>query len=163
MKKTLLLLALSLQANAQQIYSPPQIKIQGAYVENLVETVYKHPRAKKVGDLMPQPRGNGITVLDMYRKNIKTGDEKIIGVIYGYDLNGDKIIEYEFFDRDCDVDSEVKTYAVYDAPNKKLYIDSSRNKHIDSIVEINSILGATLPMIPARCEEEVFSEKWKNH
>ena len=53
MKKSLIILELALQTNAS--YSDPQIKTQGADIETLVETVYKHPEPRKVGDIMQLP------------------------------------------------------------------------------------------------------------
>ena len=153
MKKSLLILALALQTNAS--YSDQQVKVQEESIETLVETTYKHPRARKVGELMPQPIGERVSLMDMFRLNKITGARKMMGIVLGFDRNGDYIPEYEFMNRFCDSKSGVKTYAVYDIPNKKLYIDSSRNKHIDSIVEgIDNLENKRFPMIPIKCKKE---------
>lgn len=154
MKKSLLLLALALQANAEPSYTNLGERIRGADIEMLVP--YKHPKAKEVGDLMPYPLGELVTSLELYVLNsgkIK-GAKRLVGIIYGLDRNGDGVPEYEYIHRICDEYKEEKIYAVYDAPHKLLYIDSSRNKHVDLIAELDSILGATLPMIPTKCEQE---------
>ena len=149
MKKLLPLLALFLQTDAEP---DSQIKAQAEKTETLVETVYRHPGAKKVGDLMPIPFGEKVSYTITYRLNKRTREIRKVGLIIGYDRNGDEIPEYEFIRRFCDIGSSVETYAVFDVPHKLLYINSSRNNKIDSIVEgIYSIEGVW-PMIPI-CEE----------
>lgn len=161
MKKTLLLLALSLQANAQQDYSPPQIKTQGADIETLVETTYKHPEPRKVGDLMPQPEGEIIAYTFMSAINIITGEIRKLGVAIDYDRNEDNIPEYKFIRRFCDAGRDVITYAVYDVPYDLLYIDSSRNNRIDSILGGNPLERFIIPGIPAKCEENEIKKSLK--
>lgn len=160
MKKLLSLLALSalsLQADTEPNYS--QIKAQGAEVETLVEIIYEHPEAKEVGDHMPQPIGEKVSYTFTYVLNAMTGEVKESGLIIGYDKDGDKIPEYEFVGRVCDFYRSVKTYAVYDVPHKKLYIDYSRNRYIDSIEDIDS-LGGVWTMIPM-CGENEAKKSWK--
>ena len=156
MKKLLQLLtlsALSMQANAS--CSDPQVKVQREGIETLIETTYKHPVAKKVGELMPQPTGEKVFYTITYSLNRITREIKKVGLIIGFDRDGDKyrIAEYEFIKRHCDSHMEVKTYAVYDVPHKLLYIDSFGNEHINLVVEYKDLpLGQIWPLIP-RCGE----------
>ena len=136
MKKLLPLLltfsALSMQANSHEL---DIIHLHGASIENFVETVYKHPKARKVGDLIPIPFGEKVSYTITYRLNKRTREIRKVGLIIGYDRNGDEIPEYEFIRRFCDIGSSVETYAVFDVPHKLLYINSSRNNKIDSIAK----------------------------
>ncbi|MCH8945650.1 MAG: hypothetical protein IIA85_01890 [Nanoarchaeota archaeon] len=160
MKKSLLILALALQTNT--IYSDPQVKVQEEGIETLIETTYKHPRARKVGDLMPRPQGEIVSYTFTSGLNIIARETRKVGLITGYDRDGDFIPEYRFINRHCNphmkVKShmEVKTYAVLDVPHKLLYIDYSRDNHIDSIVEGVYSLKGVWYIIP-KCEQEKIS------
>ena len=153
MKKLLPLLALFLQADTTPSYS--QIKAQAEKTETLVEKIYKHPKARKVGDLMPMPFGEKVSYTITYGLNRRTGEIRKVGLITGYDRDRDedRTAEYEFINRRCDFQKEVKTYAVYDVPNKLLYIDSSLNNNIDLIAEGVYSIKDVWPMIPM-CEQE---------
>jgi len=136
MKKLLLLLALSLQADS----------------EPNVETPYKHPEPREIGDSMPTPSGENVSYTVTYGLNRKAGKIKKVGTIFGYDINGDNIPEYEFIRRSCDSHN----YAVYDSSHELLYLDSSRDKHIDSIVEDMNSIKKVWAMIPM-CEQKKIS------
>ena len=159
MKKTLsLLLALSFPS-IDYAHESNKTHTHGADIENVAP--YKHPRAKKVGDFMPQPIGKPIKVIDLYVNNSEgiEGAVRDAGKIYGFDRNPEdekNIAEYEYIARICDEDKKVMVYAVYDVPHKLLYVDSNRDRYIDSVVDgIDFILDATLPMIPTRCEDDL--------
>lgn len=168
MKKLLLLgLAMLLNPNVEAIGNPSE-RVEGANIEMFVEEIpYVHPRAKEVGDLMPQHTEEEIRVslMDMFRLNKITGIRKVIGVVLGYDRDGDFIPEYEFMNRFCDSKSGVKTYAVYDTPHKLLYIDAARDNYIDLIVKgIDNIESTRFPMIPIKCKKEKLNDsrsKWQ--
>lgn len=158
MKKSLIILALALQTNAS--YSDPQIKTQAKETENIetvVETTYKHPKARKVRDLMPQPEGEIVSRTIMTAINKITGEIKNLGLSIDYDRNPEdekNIPEYKFIRRFCDVGRDVITYAVLDIPNNKLYVDSSRNRYIDLILEGNALEIFIIPGIPVECEQD---------
>lgn len=150
--KSLLLLALALNPNVESFS-----QVRGADIENIFkEENYRHSKARKVGEIMPYPIGKVVTSLEMYILHSEgvEGAKRPFGTVYGFDRNGDNISEYEYLVRLCDVNKKVKIYAAYDVPNKLLYVDSSRDNYIDSIVELDSIMGANLPTIPTKCEEE---------
>lgn len=155
MKKSLMLLALSLHLFSEKGYSIPQERVEGADIEILAPDIpYEHPKSKDIGDRMPFEIGRIIYFIDMYLRNKRTGAMRPGGIITGYDLDGDKTAEYEFLRRDCDIEKGNKVYAVLDVPHKLFYIDSTRNNHIDLIVEgIETLGGKTLPMIPVKCLE----------
>ena len=141
--------------NAEQNYSSPYRKVQGAETGTNIDTTYKHPEAKEVGDLMPTSLGEKVSYMDMYSINPRIMEFKESGLIICHDRNGDKIPEYESIRRFCDNGSDVETYAVFDVPHNLLYIDSSLNNRINSIVEdIDSLEDTTLPMIPVKCGQE---------
>lgn len=157
-KLSLLLSAFFLSACATQNYSSPQkevhrTKVPGAYIENLVP--YKHPRAKKEGDLMPQPIiGREVPGMSLWTN--KDGVEAEIGEVFSYDGNNDGIPDYEFIIRFCDAGKGVKPYAAHDAPHKLLYVDLDRNGEIDMVRNLNSLEEKSfmLPMIKRGCKQE---------
>jgi hypothetical protein len=155
-KLSLLLLALFSQANVS-CYSNQQVKVQGEETENIeaiVETTYKHPRAKKVGELMPQPKGKIVSYTITSAIDMTTWEMKKVGAIFGFDRDGDKeTVEYGFIRRFCGDNRDLETYAVLDVPHKLLYTDSSRNNHIDAVVEGIYSLKDVWPMTPI-CKQE---------
>jgi len=158
MRKSLfLLLTLPLQISVESCHPDQQEKVHGTDIETIIETPYKHPEAKKVGDLMPIiPFGKEVSYNFTYGFDRRTGKVINGGLIVGYDKDGDKIPEYEFVGRSCDFHKDIITYAVLDVPNGTLYVDSSRDGRIDLIVEdIDSLEGKVWPMMQT-CEQE----KW---
>lgn len=154
MKKTLLtLLALSFPS-VDYAHVTKDSHVHGANIERFAP--YRHSEAKKEGNLMPRPIGKFITVTDLYIKNSK-GVEGVLedfGKVYGFDRNPEdekNKAEYEYIVRACDKYKNVKIYAVYDVPNKLLYVDSTRDGWINSITKLDMILGVELPMIPIKC------------
>ena len=71
MKKSLLILALSLQVNVS--CSDPQERVQRENIETNIETTYNHQEAKEVGDLMPRPLGEQVSYTFTYSLDQRTG------------------------------------------------------------------------------------------
>lgn len=154
MKKLLILSAFFLPACVEQNYSSQHEKVNETNIETLVDTTYKHPEAKKVGDTMPSNLGEKVSYTFTYALNSMTGEVKESGLTIGYDMDGDKnTVEYEFVRRVCDFGIDEEIYAVYDVPNKLLYVSATRNNHIDLILEGVNSRRRFLTMIPTKCEE----------
>ena len=156
MRKSLLLSLVLFLPNVNYSHITDKLHLHGAAIEVLSGTInYNHPKPLKVGDLMPELKGVKVSWTSLYGMNIKTKEMRYLNELIGYDLNGDKIPEYEFLTRPCDSNEEFKNYAVYDVPHKLLYIDSNLNNHIDQIVlGLDNLQGKTLTMISAKCEDE---------
>lgn len=163
MKKLLPLLALSalsLQIYSAQNDSDKHEKVHETNIETLVET-YKHPEAKKVGERMPQPEGGKvISSVPIPSLNIKKNE--LIGFVILYDLDGDEDAEYGFMKRYCNSRLEVETYVAIDVSNRKIYIDSSGDKNIDYVLEINSIEKDFEYIIPICKKEKPLMPSKKN-
>ena len=159
MKKSLLLLALSLQVNAEPSYSNIPREVHLANIETNIETpvgiIYRHPRAKMIGEHMPQPLGKKVSHTNMLSINTITRESKAYGLIIGYGSDRDKIPEYQSIIRFCDGGSDVETYAVFDINHKLLYIDSSRDGRIDRIIgDMDTLESVLLYIVPIECEQE---------
>jgi len=149
-----LLLVLSLQANAEPSYSNIHEEAPSANIETPAEIIYKHPKVKSIGEQMPLDIGKKVTWMGLTSNDPLTLESEPSGIIFGYDRNRDGIPEYQFIRRFCDFHKEVKTYAIFDVPNRTLYVDFDLDGDIDSIVNLDSLEDAILPMIPVGCEQE---------
>lgn len=121
---------------------------------NSINPNYVHPEQKKIGDRIPFHRGQEVYTMPIFKQNVKTREKKQIGIIYGLSRDANTKAEYAHIYRFCDnYDRGGTPYAVLDIPNKALYIDSSRNRRIDEIIEgVGMLEMSLLPMIPIKCK-----------
>ncbi len=137
MKKTLTAIALSLASYsvAQEpltIEDPiPVISIESMYmIPLMMDKVYKNFNGVEIGET-----------------RIKIGELNAI------DFDGDKYPDYIMLSRYCDGDYDnLKTLAVFDLTNDRLYLDLNRDDYIDMVVFKNTEGYLVMPSVPAECD-----------